>query len=132
MRRLHILFVDADQHACEKAQQSLGQEFAVFCVCSVPEAKAYLDKTTPDILVSEVELGKESGLDLCHYIRATPSLQTLPFMLLTTHATLYDKVQGFRTGADDYVVKPCDARHLVARIRLLSRIKRIEQRLKAL
>jgi DNA-binding response OmpR family regulator len=36
-------------------------------------------------------------------------------------------VAGFDAGADDYVVKPFDARHLMARIRLLSRIKRLEQ-----
>jgi DNA-binding response OmpR family regulator len=49
-------------------------------------------------------------------------------MLLTSLTTLQDKVAGFDAGADDYVVKPFDARHLMARIRLLSRIKRLEKR----
>ncbi|MGH2481469.1 MAG: response regulator transcription factor, partial [Ktedonobacteraceae bacterium] len=56
----------------------------------------------------------------------SPVLHHLPIMLLTTLATLQDKVAGFEAGADDYVVKPFDARHLLARIRLLSRIKRLE------
>ncbi len=47
-------------------------------------------------------------------------------MILTTLSTLQDKIAGFEAGADDYVVKPFDARHLIARIRLLSRIKRLE------
>ncbi|TMD63844.1 MAG: response regulator transcription factor [Chloroflexi bacterium] len=47
-------------------------------------------------------------------------------MLLTSLTTIQDKVAGFEAGADDYVVKPFDTRHLVARIRLLSRIKRLE------
>ena len=56
----------------------------------------------------------------------TWSLRHLPIMLLTSLTTIQDKVAGFEAGADDYVVKPFDARHLVARIRLLSRIKRLE------
>ena len=39
-----------------------------------------------------------------------------------------DKVAGFTAGADDYVIKPFDVAHLLARIRLLARIKRIEQK----
>ena len=49
-------------------------------------------------------------------------------MLLTSLTTFQDKVAGFDAGADDYVIKPFDTRHLIARIRLLSRIKRLEQR----
>jgi DNA-binding response OmpR family regulator len=51
----------------------------------------------------------------------------MPIMLLTSCATLQDKVAGFQAGADDYVVKPFDAQHLMARIRLLARIKRLER-----
>jgi len=79
------------------------------------------------MLISEVRIGQESGRELCRFVRLTPSLRFLPVMLLTSHATLQDKVAGFDAGADDYVVKPYDARHLVARIRLLSRMKRFEQ-----
>ena len=58
----------------------------------------------------------------------TSALRRLPIMLLTSLTTFQDKVAGFDAGADDYVIKPFDTRHLMARIRLLSRIKRLEQR----
>jgi DNA-binding response OmpR family regulator len=51
----------------------------------------------------------------------------MPFMFLTSRATLQDKIAGFQAGADDYIVKPFDAQRLIARIRLLARIKRLEQ-----
>ena len=54
-------------------------------------------------------------------------LHHLPIMLLTSLTTLQDKIAGFDAGADDYVVKPYDARHLMARIRLLTRMKNLEQ-----
>jgi len=109
-------------------QHALGSGFVVECVASVTEAKEYLNSFQPDILISEVVVGQENGLDLCRYVRSQSSLHHLPIMLLTSLTTLQDKVAGFDAGTDDYVVKPFDAHHLQARIRLLSRIKRLESR----
>ena len=90
------------------------------------EAKQHLLDFSPDVLICEVRLGQESGLDLCRHVRAISSTRHLPIMLLTSLATLSDKVAGFDAGADDYVVKPYDARQMVARIRLLVRLKRLQ------
>ncbi len=131
MRRLHILFVDSDAQTCKKMQQTLHDVFVVTCVMSLTEAKQILEASQPpDILITEVLLNQENGLDLCSYIRTgRESLQKLPIMLLTSLMTLRDKVRGFEAGADDYVVKPFDGRYLIARIRLLARIKRLEPRI---
>ena len=128
MRRLQILFVDNDPHVHDKMRYALGNDFSVQCVGSIAEAKTHLAASLPDILISEVMVGQENGLDLCRWVRNTPSQRHLPIMLLTSMATLQDKVAGFDAGADDYVVKPFDVHHLMARIRLLSRIKRLEQK----
>lgn len=128
MRKLHILFVDSDPGTHERMQQVLGKDCILHCVRSVAEAKDFLRISPPDMLISEVALLSESGLELCQYVRHTPELDALPVMLLTSCATLQDKVAGFEAGADDYVIKPFDAHYLVARIRLLARIKRLEQR----
>ena len=107
----------------------MGGGFIVESAHSLTEARQYLEEHIPDVLICEVLLGRESGLDLCRFIRETShsSLRCLPIMILTSLTTLQDKVAGFDAGADDYVVKPFDARHLIARIRLLSRIKRLEK-----
>lgn len=112
-------------------QQTLHDVFVVKCVMSLTEAKQILETSQPpDILITEVLLNQESGLDLCSYIRTgRESLQKLPIILLTSLMTLRDKVRGFEAGADDYVVKPFDGRYLIARIRLLARIKRLEPRI---
>ncbi len=129
MRRLDILFVDSDAIAREKMQHVLEEgSFVVHSVTSVAEAKASLEAHVPDMLISEVALDQENGLDLCRYVRSLPSFNSLPIMLLTSLTTLQDKVAGCDAGADDYVVKPFDAHHLKARIRLLARIKRLEGR----
>jgi len=108
-------------------QQVLGDRIMLRTAITIAEALQCLADGLPDVLICDVCIGQDSGLDLCRYIRSTSSLYDLPVMFLTSLATLQDKVAGFAAGADDYVIKPFDARHLVARIRLLSRIKRMEQ-----
>lgn len=126
LRRLHILLVDSDPIGRDRIKQALGNGFVVQCASSLAEAMGCLETNLPDVLICEILLGQENGLDLCRSIRSAPSLRHLPIMLLTSLTTIQDKVAGFEAGADDYVVKPFDTRHLVARIRLLSRIKRLE------
>ena len=111
-------------------QQTLHDVFVVTCVMSIAEAKKILETAPPpDLLITEVLLTQGSGFDLCSYIRTgEESQQKLPIMLLTSLMTLSDKVRGFEAGADDYVVKPFDGRYLIARIKLLARIKRLEPR----
>lgn len=129
LHRLHILFVDNDAQAQTRMKLALGHDFSIQCVGSVFEAQSLLSVgSLPDILISEVMVGSESGLDLCRHVRSVSPLQHIPIMLLTSRATLQDKVDGFRAGTDDYVVKPFDIYHLKARIRLLARIKRLERR----
>src|SRR5947209_17713141 len=127
LRWLHILFVDSDVNSCDRMQQIVVSGFVVECASTLSDARLYLEAQLPDILICEVLLGQENGLDLCRFVRSTPALHHLPIMLLTSLTTFQDKVAGFDAGADDYVVKPFDTRHLMARIRLLSRINRLEQ-----
>lgn len=126
LRKLQILLVDSDMHTCEKVQRALGNGGVLNFAHSLDEAQRLLDVSPPDVLICEFELSNASGLELCRYVRRSPALHHLPIMLLTTFSTLQDKIAGFDAGADDYVVKPFDARHLLARIHLLSRIKRLE------
>jgi len=124
--KLHILFVDSDPVAQGRMQQMLGKDYILHSVRSVAEAKEFLHLSLSDMLISEVVLASESGLELCQYVRSTPALDAMPVMFLTSRATLQDKIAGFQAGADDYVIKPFDTQHLIARIRLLARIKRLE------
>ena len=127
LRRLHILLVDNDPGASDKIRRALENEFFLYSANSLDEARQYLKEYIPDLVICEVLLGQESGLELCRFIRSMPSLHNLPIMLLTSLTTLQDKIAGFNAGADDYVIKPFDARHLMARIRLLTRMKHMER-----
>lgn len=126
LRRLRILLVDSDPGFGEKMMRTLGGGFVLEYAANINEAKQALLLSPPDVLICEACLGQESGLDLCRHIRGIASLQHMPIMLLTSLATLPDKIAGFDAGADDYVVKPYDPRQMMARLRLLVRLKRLQ------
>lgn len=126
LRKLHVLLVDDDPETCDRIAQVLEDGFLLHYVSTVAEAKRFLREQMPDVLICEVVIGQESGLELCRFLRGDATFDRLPVLLLTSLATLSDKVAGFEAGADDYVVKPYDAQHLAARIRLLVRVKLLQ------
>jgi DNA-binding response OmpR family regulator len=71
-----------------------------------------------DAVVLDVMLPGADGLEVCRRIR---SVQRTPVLMLTARDTLDDKLAGFDSGADDYLVKPFDLAELDARLRSLIR-----------
>ena len=77
-------------------------------------------KAAPDIVVLDLSLPGLSGLEVCTALRET--LKPTPgIVIVTARASEADIMIGFDSGADDYVVKPCRPREIVARVRALAR-----------
>ncbi|HEY3370528.1 MAG TPA: response regulator transcription factor [Prolixibacteraceae bacterium] len=74
-----------------------------------------------DLLILDINLPYKNGVTLCKEIRSSD--QKIPVIMLTALGTTEDKLSGFDSGADDYLVKPFEFRELLARIRSL--LKRI-------
>ena len=70
------------------------------------------------ILLLDINLPDGSGYDLCQWLRKEQGLD-IPVLMLTAHDTLDDKMKGFTSGTDDYLVKPFDFNELVMRVRAL-------------
>lgn len=72
-----------------------------------------------DLVISDIVLPKLDGFELCREIRTLD--RDVPILMLTALGTTDDKLDGFDSGADDYMVKPFDFRELLARIKVLLR-----------
>lgn len=72
-----------------------------------------------DLVVLDVQLPGCSGYDVCHSLRDQGV--TTPILMLTGRTAVADRLEGFRAGADDYVLKPFDTAELIARIEALLR-----------
>lgn len=70
-----------------------------------------------DIIILDLNLPIISGLELCKQIRVVNS--KVPIIMLTAMGTTEDKITGFNSGADDYLVKPFEFRELLVRVKAL-------------
>ncbi|HEY7350111.1 MAG TPA: response regulator transcription factor [Ktedonobacterales bacterium] len=123
-----VLFVDPESDMHEQMEQMLQDLFVLRHARTAREAWDALGRQLPGLMISEVDLPDQNGLELCEQVRANQAAAGLPILLLTTRAGIGDKVAGFMAGADDYVVKPIDPRFFSARVRLLFRLKALDQR----
>jgi len=81
---------------------------------------ALLSENSYDVIVLDVMLPGQNGLEICHKLRTEFRLAT-PVLMLTARDSLLDKVAGFDSGADDYLVKPFSMIELDMRLRALTR-----------
>ena len=115
----HLLVVDDDARLRNLLRRYLTDSgFRVTAAADAKEARAQLASFAFDLVVLDVMMPGESGLDLTRALRAdNPPADHVPVLLLTAMAEPEDRVNGLEQGADDYLAKPFEPRELVLRIR---------------
>jgi DNA-binding response OmpR family regulator len=76
-------------------------------------------EAAPDLIVSDLVMPYRDGFEVLRTLRSDPRFRAIPVVILSMRDREEDIVRGFEQGADDYVVKPFNARELVARVRRL-------------
>jgi DNA-binding response OmpR family regulator len=110
-----VLVVDDDDDVRNVLLRALGADgYSVDAVPDGPSARLALTSTPPpDLVVLDLGLAAEDGLDILTHLRETTDL---PVILLTGRGEEQDKILGLKLGADDYLVKPFSSGELSARI----------------
>jgi two-component system phosphate regulon response regulator OmpR len=117
----HILVVEDDARLRDRLARYLaGEGFRVTAAPDAAEARARMRGVSPDLLVLDVMMPGESGLELTRSLREEQG-HDLPVLLLTARGAPEDRIAGFEAGADDYLPKPFEPRELVLRIKALLR-----------
>lgn len=110
----HLLVVDDDSRIRSLLNKFLTSNgYRVTTAASAAEARAKLDQLAFDLLVLDVMMPGENGLDLARAVRAR---STVPILMLTARTETEDRIAGLETGADDYLSKPFNPRELLLRI----------------
>lgn len=78
-------------------------------------------KALPDLLLLDIMLPEQDGIEILKQLRADPATRKLPVIMLTAKGSEYDRVLGLDSGADDYIPKPFGMMELVARVNALLR-----------
>ena len=112
-----VLVVEDDRDIADLVAHHLGRAgYATECLYSGQTVLASLRNDPPDLLVLDLMLPGQSGLEICRGVRAEPRLASIPIIMLTAKAEAADRIVGLELGADDYVTKPFSPKELVARV----------------
>lgn len=114
-----ILIVDDDTNICELLRLYIEKEGFEASIANDGEAGLRMfDTVNPDLILLDIMLPGLDGWQVCREIRKKSQV---PIIMLTAKGEVFDKVLGLELGADDYVVKPFEAKEVVARIKAVLR-----------
>ena len=114
-----ILIVDDDANICELLRLYLSKEgYTPLIVNDGLAAVESVATSKPALVLLDIMLPKLDGWQVCRKIRQTSDV---PIIMLSAKGETFDKILGLELGADDYIVKPFEAKEVVARIKAVLR-----------
>ena len=114
-----ILVVDDDTNICELLRLYLEKEgYEVVLAHNGADAVTAFREQSPSLMLLDIMLPVLDGWQVCREVR---KFSDKPIIMLTAKGETFDKVLGFELGADDYVVKPFDAKEVMARVKAVLR-----------
>lgn len=115
----HILVVDDDDRLRKLLRRYLSENgYRVTTAQSAAEAESKMNGLTFDLLVLDVMMPGENGVELTRRLR---KFMGIPILLLTAMGEVEDRIIGLESGADDYLTKPFEPRELLLRISTILR-----------
>jgi len=113
----HLLVVDDDDRIRELLKEFLAREgYRVTGAAHAAAARRLIELIEFDLIVLDVMMPGETGLDLTTWVRGKAAISNTPILLLTARGEPDDRIEGLSRGADDYMAKPFEPRELALRI----------------
>ncbi|HXT35828.1 MAG TPA: ATP-binding protein [Chloroflexota bacterium] len=126
-----ILVVDDNEDLVEMLSAVLNLEgYAPFPAYTGFDAIQAMQEIGPELVLLDRALPDLDGLEVCSRIKGVDPSRFLPVIMVTAAAHREDKLVGLARGVDDYITKPFDMDELVAKVRVMLRIKATEDKLR--
>ena len=117
-----ILVIDDDDLVSRTLQRALKMyDYQVMTANSGIEGLQLARRHRPDLFILDIMMPGVDGYQVCRQIRGDPLLQDAPVLFLTAKAKDEDKIEGFRAGGDDYLIKPFNMQELELRVKAILR-----------
>lgn len=114
---------EAERQAARTTLRAAG--YAVVEAFDGQHALEVFARERPDIVLLDVVMPRLTGLETCRILKAKSQSSYLPVIMLSTRNSVNARVEGLRSGADDYLGKPYDGDELVARVEALLRARKV-------
>jgi two-component system copper resistance phosphate regulon response regulator CusR len=117
---MKLLLVEDDNHVASFIKKGFESEgFIIDIAYDSTVAKSFFNKNAYNVIILDVNIPGVNGFELCKlFKKAHPEI---PIIFLTALDRIDDKVMGFESGADDYLVKPFEFKELLIRVKALSK-----------
>ena len=117
-----VYCVEDDENIRELVRYALcSQKFQAEAFPAGPSFWKAMEGKKPDLVLLDIMLPGESGLDILKKLRSQPATAGLPIIMLTARTSEYDVVTGLDAGADDYISKPFGIMELLSRVKAVLR-----------
>jgi signal transduction histidine kinase/DNA-binding response OmpR family regulator len=114
--RATILLADDNADMRAYVRRLLGRYYDVRAVADGQAAVEALHERRPDLVLADIMMPRLDGFGLVRAMRSNPEFAQIPVILLSARAGEESEIEGLKTGADDYLIKPFSARELIARV----------------
>jgi two-component system phosphate regulon response regulator PhoB len=122
-----ILVIEDEKDIQELIRFNLERDgYKVDVAASIEAARKPLARQLPSLVLLDLMLPGENGLDFCRRLRSDERTRQLPVIMVTARDEDADIVSGLEVGADDYITKPFSPRVLLARVRAVLRRSAVE------
>lgn len=112
-----ILLVDDDLQSLKLVGLMLQRRgYVIMAARGGVQGLAKAESDAPDLILLDVMMPDLDGLEVCRRLRSQPSTSQIPIIMFTAKSDVGDKVDGFQSGADDYLTKPIHPNDLAARV----------------
>ncbi len=118
-----VLVIEDDMDILHYIESELGANYHVYTANNGKEGLTKVLQYLPDIIVSDIVMPEMDGLTLCKLIKTNEKTCHIPVILLTAKTSVEQRIEGLEMGADSYIPKPFNIKHLQTRIGQLIQLR---------
>ncbi|MFI1743270.1 hybrid sensor histidine kinase/response regulator transcription factor [Thalassobellus sediminis] len=119
-----ILVVEDNKELRKHLVYEFSNSFKIIEAVNGKDGLEKVKKHHPDLIISDVMMPKMDGFELCRLVKTEIEICHIPIILLTARSLEEDQIEGYNTGADEYLSKPFNVSILKARVRNLLEAKK--------
>lgn len=119
-----VLIVEDQKDVREYIKDSLGSGYTIIEAENGKQGLQLVEEEEPDIIISDIMMPEMDGLEMTRKLKNQLKTSHIPIILLTAKASQEQKLEGLEEGADSYIPKPFNKRHLQIRVKKLIELRK--------
>lgn len=119
-----ILIVEDQKDVREYLKECLGSGYTIFEAENGKQGLKQVEEEEPDLIISDIMMPEMDGIEMTRKLKNQLKTSHIPIILLTAKASQEQKLEGLEEGADSYIPKPFNKRHLQIRVKKLIELRK--------